>query len=202
MLTNSDILDENGEVTVGGILVFRVVNPNRYLRHAYIAFAHFKGNELADELIDKQNIEGTLDYQIDIGVAIIKNNWRVSSVINGTKREDTSFIYPDRVFRELLANACIHRNYAIEGARIRVFLFDDRLEIRSPDRLPNTITLEKLKVGVSYAINPILMKFMQNLRYVDELGRGLPMVYREATKVGKSVEFKEIGEEFWGILER
>ena len=43
---------------------------------------------------------------------------------------------------------------------------------------------------------------MENLRYTDRLGRGLPMVYREAQQAGKGVEFKEVGEEFWVVLER
>ncbi len=66
--------------------------------------------------------------------------------------------------------------------------------------MPNTITIEKLKVGVSYAVNPILVKFMENLRYIERLGRGLPMVYREAKKHNKKLKFKEIGEEFWVTL--
>jgi ATP-dependent DNA helicase RecG len=37
---------------------------------------------------------------------------------------------------------------------------------------------------------------MENLKYIDKLGRGLPMVYREAVKQGKDVSFEEIGEEF------
>ena len=93
-------------------------------------------------------------------------------------------------------NACIHRNYSISGSRIRVFLFDDRLEVHSPGRLPNTITIEKLSAGVSFAVNPVILKFMENLRYVDKLGRGLPLVWNEARKLGKQVSFSEIGEEF------
>lgn len=128
----------------------------------------------------------------------------VQALLNsrGTQREPTGFVYSDKVFRELLTNAVIHRNYAIQGSQVRVLMFDDRLEFRSPGRLPNTLTIEKLKVGVSYAVNPILVKFMENLRYTDRLGRGLPMVYREAQQAGKAVEFKEVGEEFWVVLER
>jgi ATP-dependent DNA helicase RecG len=43
---------------------------------------------------------------------------------------------------------------------------------------------------------------MDNLRYIDHLGRGLPMVYREATENEKLVAFKEVGEEFWVVLGR
>ncbi len=70
------------------------------------------------------------------------------------------------------------------------------LEFITPGRLPNTVTIEKIKAGVSYARNPVLVKFMENLRYIDRWGRGLPMVWREMQKIDGSVEFKEVGEEF------
>ena len=104
-------------------------------------------------------------------------------------------------FRELIVNACLHRNYAILGSRIRVFLFNDRLEVRSPGRLPNTITPEKMKFGVSYASNPVLLKYMENLRYIDKLGRGIPMVYQEAKRNNKILGLEEMGEEFIITLE-
>ncbi len=102
----------------------------------------------------------------------------------------------DKVFRELLVNACVHRNYAIHGSRIRVLMYKDRLEVISPGRLPNTVTIEKLRRGVSYAVNPVIVKFMENFRYIDKLGRGLPMVWAEAEKIGKQPVFAEFGEEF------
>jgi ATP-dependent DNA helicase RecG len=201
ILMNSDILTPEGEVTVGGMLVFGIPVA-RYLPQSGVAFAHFAGCEISDALLDRRMIEGTLDYQVDTGVAIIKDNWRMPSTIVGTRREPMGFVYKDKVFRELLTNAVVHRNYAIRGSQIRVFMFDDRIEFRSPGRLPNTVTVEKLKIGVSYAVNPILVKFMDNLRYIDHLGRGLPMVYREATENEKLVAFKEVGEAFWVVLGR
>lgn len=200
MLINTDILDESGRATVGGLLMFGI-NPQRHLPNASISFAHFKGNELNDELLDKQVIEGTLDRQVDTALAIIKNHIPQPSRIEGSRTVDTVFQYPEKVFRELLVNACVHRDYAIHGSRIRVFMFNDRLEFISPGRLPNTVSVEKIKLGVSYARNPVVLKFMENLRYIDKLGRGLPMVYRTATQAGKQVEFLEFGEEFRVILE-
>ncbi|MCP5104125.1 MAG: transcriptional regulator [bacterium] len=195
LLKNSDILTEDGSVTVAGLLIFGI-NPQRHLLNGGISFAHFKGNEITGDLIDKQNIESTLDYQVDTTLSVIKNNLLHPSSIIGTKRVETRFIYSDKVFRELLVNACVHRNYAISGSRIRVFLFDDRIEFISPGKLPNTVTIEKLKAGVSYAVNPVIVKFMENLRYIDKLGRGIPMVCKEAEKNNKEITFKELGEEF------
>ena len=195
LLRNVDVLTDEGSVTVGGLLVFGI-NPQRHLLNASISFAHYKGNEISDQLMNHQVISGTLDNQIDTCVALIKNSLISGSTIEGTKTVPTQPAYQERVFREIIVNACIHRNYSISGSRIRVFLFDDRLEVHSPGRLPNTITIEKLSAGVSFAVNPIILKFMENLRYVDKLGRGLPLVWNEARKLGKQVSFSEVGEEF------
>lgn len=195
LLRNVDVLTDEGSVTVGGLLVFGI-NPQRHLLNASISFAHYKGNEISDQLMNHQVISGTLDNQIDTCVALIKNSLTTGSTIEGTKTVPTQPAYQERVFREIIVNACIHRNYSISGSRIRVFLFDDRLEVHSPGRLPNTITIEKLSAGVSFAVNPIILKFMENLRYVDKLGRGLPLVWNEARKLGKQVSFSEVGEEF------
>jgi ATP-dependent DNA helicase RecG len=199
LLVNTDIMTEDGKVSIAGLLVFGI-NPQKYLYNASISFAHFAGNDLSDELIDKQVIEGTLDYQIDTCLAVIKNNIKHPSIIEGAKTVDTIFLYPDKVFREIIVNACLHRNYAITGSSIRVFLFEDRLEVRSPGRLPNSVTIEKMKAGVSFALNPVLLKFMQNLRYIDKLGRGIPMVNRIARQNNKQLILEEIGEEFVLIL--
>jgi ATP-dependent DNA helicase RecG len=195
LLVNTDLMTDDGKVTVAGLLIFGI-NPQKYLYNASISFAHFAGNVISDELIDNQVIEGTLDYQIDTCLAIIKNNIKHPSIIEGAKTVDTVFLYPDKVFREIIVNACLHRNYAITGSSIRVFLFEDRLEVRSPGRLPNAVTIEKMKAGVSFALNPVLLKFMQNLRYIDKLGRGIPMVNRIAKQNNKPLWLEEQGEEF------
>jgi ATP-dependent DNA helicase RecG len=95
----------------------------------------------------------------------------------------------------------MHRNYSISGSRIRILQFSNRIEFLSPGKLPNTVTTEKLSSGVSFAVNPVIVKFMENLRFTDKLGRGLPMVWREGQKLGKEVRFEEIGEDFRVTLE-
>ncbi|WGZ96107.1 MAG: ATP-binding protein [Candidatus Thiothrix putei] len=199
LLINTDILAPTGEPTIGGLLMFGI-NPSRYLPQAAIMFAHFNGLEIAAELIDRQEIIGTLPQQVDAAVAVMKNNLLRPSTIEGMKRKDTRQLPPDKVLREMVVNACVHRNYAIAGSRIRIFMFDDRIECISPGRLPNTVTVEKLRSGVSYASNPVLLKFMDNLRYIDRLGRGFPMIYREMQQIGKEVNVYELGEELRVVL--
>jgi ATP-dependent DNA helicase RecG len=194
LLVNTDVLADTGEPTIGGMLIFGI-NPVRYLPQAGIMFAHFNGNTPGDELIDRQAIGGTLPIQVDTALAVIKNNLLQPSHIEGVKRIDTGIIPPDVVFREVIVNACVHRNYAISGSQIRFFMFDDRIECSSPGRLPNTVTIEKLRSGVSYTTNPVLVKFMDNLRYMDRIGRGFPMIYREMQRLGHEVVVQELGEE-------
>ena len=201
LLKNTEIMHQNGELTVAGLLIFGI-RPQQFLYNASISFAHFNGNDIAEELIDKQVIEGPLDQQIITTLSVIKNNWRTPSVINGALRQNTDTSYEDRVFRELIVNACAHRNYSISGSRIRVFLFQNRIEFRSPGRLPNTVTIEKLPYGVSHATNPVVVKFLENMGYIDKLGRGLPMVVQAAKLINQSVLFQEFGEEFIVTLTR
>lgn len=198
LMTYADMLSEHGRPTLAGMLLFGLA-PERFLPQSGIAFAHFAGNEMTAELLDKKNIGGPLPQQVEGALAALKTNIQIPSTIIGAKRVDQP-PYPDRVFRELIVNACTHRNYSLYGANIRLLLFADRLEVTSPGRLPNTVSLEKLQVGTSFARNPVLVRFMENLGYVDKLGRGLPMVCQEARKIGRTVEFIESGEEFQVIL--
>lgn len=198
LMLHSDLLGENGRPTVAGLLVFGL-SPERLMPQCGIDLAHFSGPKISDELIDKQFIGGPLPRQIENGLAALNANLLTPSKVEGARRVNGGQ-YPGRVYRELLANACIHRSYLVSGSRIRVFLFSDRIEFISPGRLPNTVTIEKLSVGVSFARNPVLVRLMENLGYVDKLGRGLPMVWQEAQKLGLQVDFVESGEEFRVIL--
>ena len=199
LLKNTDVLSEDGQVTVSGLLIFGM-QPQRYLCNASIGYAHFTGTETDSELLDRKNVEGTLDNQIENTLTIIKNNFREGSTIKGAKREILNLVFSDKVLRELLVNSVVHRNYSIVGSRIRILHFIDRIEFISPGRLPNTVTIEKLKNGVSYAVNPVILKFMENLRFIDKLGRGIPMVIQELKKMGLTPSFAEVGEEFRVIL--
>ena len=75
-------------------------------------------------------------------------------------------------------------------------MFDNKIEFISPGRLPNTVTIDKLTTGTSFTRNPLLVKLMENLGYMDRLGRGLPMVYQEAKRLGEELKFEDSGEVF------
>lgn len=198
ILLNADILREGGNTkkcTVGGLLIFgrRVEN---ILPQSGISFAYFNGNDITEELIDKKQIVGNLPEIVEQSLLIIKNNIKTPSTIVGAVRVEKE-TYPSVVIREALVNAVVHRNYSIIGSKIRVLMFDNRIEFHSPGKLPNTVTIDKMKIGVSYSRNPFLVKYMENLRYIDQLGRGIPMIIRNMGELGaKEPKLREIGEEF------
>jgi ATP-dependent DNA helicase RecG len=79
---------------------------------------------------------------------------------------------PKIVFEELLVNALIHRDYLI-SAPIRIFIFSDRIEIISPGHLPNNLSVENIKKGISNIRNPILASFATRILPYRGLGSGI-----------------------------
>ncbi len=200
ILLNADILtnrnnEKRSECTLGGLMVFGK-KPERYLPQNGISFAHFRGKEITNELLDKKIITGRIQDIAEQMMVILKNNMLIPSVINGLKRVENE-PYSQLALREAIINALVHRNYSITGSKIRVLMFEDRIEFHSPGRLPNTITIAKMKIGVSYSRNPFLVKYMENMRYIDQLGRGIPMIFKNMRDIGaKEPLLVEKGEEF------
>lgn len=200
LLTNADILVElEGETvaSVGGLLIFGV-HPQRRLPQASIVFAVFKGKDLTDDIVDKKEVGGTLPEQIENTAALIKLFSPASSTIEELKRKDNG-AYPSESIREALVNAVAHRDYSISNQKITVYLFEDRLEITSPGALSNTLTLEKIKYGNSAPRNLFLVKYLDNMRYIDGLGRGVPRMIRQ---LGSKVTLEEIGVLFKVTIKR
>jgi ATP-dependent DNA helicase RecG len=65
---------------------------------------------------------------------------------------------PLAALEELVVNMLLHRDYFI-SAPWRVMLFDDRIELISPGALPNNLTIENIRNGVSVIRNPLLASF-------------------------------------------
>jgi ATP-dependent DNA helicase RecG len=194
ILRNTDILallEDTWVASVGGLLLFGR-QPQRRLPHSAISFAVFDGVTITDELLDKKELTGTLPELIDQGGALIRLFLPRPSTVNGLRREEPEKI-PLKVIREALVNAVCHRDYSLVNRKIQIFVYRNRVEIRSPGCLPNTLTLEKIRYGNSAARNLFLLKYLDNLRYVDGLGRGIPMILRE---MGERAQFEEIGELF------
>lgn len=88
------------------------------------------------------------------------------------RRQETPFL-PDAAVREIVINALVHRDYSIYGADIMLSLYNDRLEVVSPGKLPNTATVESLKAGFRYTRNQTIANTMRDCGYVELRGMGI-----------------------------
>lgn len=194
LLQNADILipwEEHTVCSLGGLLIFGK-SPQRRIPQSAITLAVFKGLEITDELIDKKEIVGTLASLIDNTATLMKLFIPKPSKIVDMKREEADLI-PGTVMREALVNAVCHRDYSLVNQKNTVYLFSNRIEITSPGKIGNTLTLEKIKTGNSAPRNHLIFKFLDNMRYIDGLGRGIPTIIK---LMGKRVLLEEIGELF------
>ena len=86
--------------------------------------------------------------------------------------------YPEFAWLEGIVNAVTHREYAMSGSFIKVTMYDDRLEIESPGRLPNIVTVENIK-ETRYSRNPRISRVLTEFKWVRELNEGVNRIYKE-----------------------
>ena len=198
LLNLKALVQQNGEllVTVAGMLLFGQ-EPGRFLPQVGLRLARFKGLELRnDRLIDRQELDVALPEAIDAATQFVARHSNMAARIEGLQREDIPEYLPP-VVREALTNAVMHRDYA-RSANVRVFVFDDRLEVRSPGCLPNGVRLELLPFGVQGVRNPSVAYFLRAMRYGEGFGTGIATMLRRYEKVGIRLPlFQEVGEDFW-----
>ncbi|GHU44751.1 ATPase AAA [Betaproteobacteria bacterium] len=142
--------EQDGEwrPTVAGLLMGSRTTQ-QFLPGAFIQAVAYQGRDVlpAGESLyqrDAQNIGGTLDQQILDACAFVRKNMRVAAYKHTQGgREDLPQFDMLAVF-EAVTNAVAHRDYSMAGTKVRLRLFDDRLELFSPGMLPNTMTTESL----------------------------------------------------------
>ena len=139
-------------------------DPRRWLPNAYIQAVAYRGTEIrpqGDALyqLDAADITGPLDQQVMAACHFVKKNMKVAASKNEGRRDHPQFDLT-AVF-EAVVNAVAHRDYSIHGAKIRLRLFADRLELYSPGTIPNTMTVESLpyrQASRNEAITSLLAK--------------------------------------------
>lgn len=151
--------------TVAGVLMASRA-PQRFLSGAFVQAVAYRGTSVVPDgglayQRDAKDITGPLDRQIIDTCAFVRNNMRVAARKhpNGG-REDLPQFDMLAVF-EAVTNAIAHRDYSMAGAKVRLRMFDDRLELHSPGMLPNTMTPESLpfrQVARNEAITSLLAR--------------------------------------------
>jgi len=111
---------------------------------------------------------------VDSAVAFMRRNVGVrAELANGARRVETRGL-PDEPVREALVNAVIHRDYLLAHTDVELGLYPDRLEVVSPGRLPNGVTVERMLAGTRAARNELLKDVMRDYGYLEHMGLGVP----------------------------
>ncbi len=129
------------------------------------------------------NIDGGLLAAIDEVPKFIRRNTRMAAEIKNIRRRDITE-YPMIAVREALLNALLHSDYSMQGSRILVAIFSDRLDITNPGMLPLGITLEDFKNGVSSVRNKIIAKVFEKMELVEQWGSGYKRIMDICTTEG------------------
>jgi len=191
LLSNLELMVNPGDrvvPTVDGMLLFGR-NPKRFLPQSGIRAIAYPGNQpdyatradqdLVGPMLPLMSSGGSPPETVIVEIGLVeqaldfvgRNTQPEARIKDGVRIDHPA--YPPEVLREVVVNALVHRDYSIAGTDITLMLFDDRLEIKSPGRLPNTATVDALRSGFRYARNQTLVNIMRDYRYVDFRGMGI-----------------------------
>jgi ATP-dependent DNA helicase RecG len=191
-------LGKDGKINVAGNLLFGK-KPQRLSPDCYITAIWFQGNELAGAKYNSsENIGGDLARMFRDAQRFVIGCLR--KLQNGKDFNSLGDLeVPEIVINELLINALIHRDYFIHDS-IKLFVFDDRIEIKSPGRLPNSLTTEQIKTGVSRRRNHILASYALDVLPYRGAGSGV----LRALQAWPHIEFQNFpeAEQFNVIIRR
>ena len=190
-LTALKLLVDN-RLSVAGALLFGR-NPERLLPSFSVKAVWFRGTERAStEYYDNRRFDGTIAAQYEQAMAFCRR-WNSRIQASESFNSPSTPEVPDIVFEELLTNALIHRDYFIQDS-IKLLMFDDRVEIRSPGRLPNSLTIEQMRRGVRRDRNPLIASFGNDLMQYRGLGSGVVRAIRHVPdlRIEEDAEAEEV----------
>lgn len=164
-------LAKDGILNTAGVLLFGL-NVRTLLPNFYVSAVWYRGNELSgSEYRRSDNIFGTLASQYDRSFEFIYS--KLDKPQNGQNFNSVGEPeIPHVVISELLVNALVHRDYFIKDS-IKLLVFDNRIEIRSPGKLPNGQTIANIRSGVSRRRNELLSSFSLDVLPYRALGSGI-----------------------------
>lgn len=197
ILNNLNIA-RNNQLTLGGLLFFGSV-PQKFKPAFCIKAVSFVGNEIENEIYkDSRDISGTIPEMYDKALTFLIASLRhlqENQNFNSVGVLEVSKI----ALEELLQNALVHRDYS-KIAPVRVLIFDNRIEIISPGRLPNSLTVENIKAGNAVVRNNLLSTFCSKTMKYRGLGSGVKRAIKNQPNIELINDIE--GEQFVVIIPR
>lgn len=172
LLQNMNLATDDGRLNLAGVLLF-AEQPEWIVPQFVVKAIRYPGNKIhTTDYLDTEDFSGPLPKLFEGTLAFVMRNLHKVQAGRGVNAPGLPEI-PEAVFEELLVNALIHRDYLV-SAPIRLFVFDNRIEIISPGHLPNNLTVEKIRIGNSNIRNPILVSYVaKGLLPYHGLGSGI-----------------------------
>lgn len=169
-------------LTNGAVLLF-AENVGQFYANCRIRFLRFNGNIMqvgsGYNVIKDINIEEPILKIIDTARSIISGQLRSFTALDVSNGKFSSVPeYPEFAWLEAIVNAVTHREYGLGGNYIKVSMFDDRLEILSPGRLPSIVTVDNIR-ETRYSRNSRIARVLTEFGWVRELNEGVKRMYKE-----------------------
>jgi len=189
-LKNLKIITEGRKPTLAGLLFFGI-DPQKFLPYTKITAAYITGDDISAPPADKKDFDAKIPEMLEDFMRYLRIYLREEHRIKSLEPEVYLKI-PKEAVREAIVNAVAHRDYTVR-APIRVFIFRDRIEFHSPGKLPNTVTIESIKIGGAHVLrNPTIYNLLSKMGLVTDLGSGVMRIIRLVKEhVGKDVELKK-----------
>jgi len=161
--------------TIAGVVLFGR-DPQRHLPFAQINAARIPGTDTSAEPSDRKDLTGRLLDVIDQAERFLHLHLRVPHEIRGFQPEPRPEL-PEEALREAIVNAVAHRDYTVRGP-VRLFILDDRVEVHTPGRAPNTVDEGAMRAGVHVVRNPRIYARLSDAGLVTRAGTGVRRIIR------------------------
>ena len=150
-------------------------NPRHFLPGFYIQYVRFAGKAIGGQVLNEKRFQGPLyrllpELELFVSNAIITQRPVAISLF----REKAVINYPNNALRELLMNACMHRDYQ-SNMPVRLYQFDDHIEIMNAGGLYGEARPENFPTVNDYR-NPIIAEAMKEMKYVNMFNQGIRRV--------------------------
>jgi len=181
---------EDPTPTVAGLLAIGK-SPQDFIEGAFIQFLRIDGTELADSVTDEEPFSGSIADMLRRAGEKLRSHNRTAldAVSAATHSRDSP--YPQPAVQQLLYNAVLHRTYEGTNAPIRIYWFNDRIEIHSPGGPYGNVTPQNFGTpGITDYRNPNIADVLKTFGYIQAFGRGIAIARKELEKNGNpALEF-------------
>lgn len=182
------VKEKNGviQISSAAILLFGK-NPQLHFPRARIRFIRYEGTEErvgAEMNVIKDVIfEGTILKMVTDAIAYLDTQIKEKTYLGQDGRFVTEEEYPKFVRQEIIVNAVTHRDYSIRGTDIQIKMFDGRIVVESPGKLPGLVKTNNIR-HTHFSRNPKIAEFLKAYSFVKEYGEGVDRMWKELEAIG------------------